>query len=151
MKFAHVNIVARDWERLAKFYIDVFGCTPVPPERDLKGLWIDDLTGIGGVAIKGIHLRLPGFDGNGPTLEIFQYKGEVTCYGSSVNHKGFAHIAFAVDDVETMLKTVTKAGGASVGKCVTVPIENVGMLTVVYASDPEGNVVELQHWHDKSA
>jgi len=31
MKYTHTNLVARDWRRLADFYIKVFGCTPVPP------------------------------------------------------------------------------------------------------------------------
>jgi predicted enzyme related to lactoylglutathione lyase len=26
MKYAHTNIIARDWEKLAQFYIDVFDC-----------------------------------------------------------------------------------------------------------------------------
>jgi len=37
LRFVHTNIVARDWERLAEFYVRVFGCTPVPPERCLSG------------------------------------------------------------------------------------------------------------------
>lgn len=38
---------------------------PVPPERDLKGKWLDELTGLFETKIKGIHLRLPGYDDSG--------------------------------------------------------------------------------------
>ena len=41
-RFVHTNLVARDWRRLARFYERVFGCTPVPPERDLAGQWVED-------------------------------------------------------------------------------------------------------------
>ena len=73
MRYVHTNIVAQDWRSLADFYILVFDCTPVPPERDLSGEWLDRATGIEGAHIRGIHLRLPGHDECGPTLEIFQY------------------------------------------------------------------------------
>ena len=33
-RFGHVNVIARDWRRLADFYAEVFGCELVPPERD---------------------------------------------------------------------------------------------------------------------
>jgi hypothetical protein len=54
-KYVHANLVAKDWRRLAAFYREVFGCVPVPPERDLSGDWLDKLTGIRG----GAHLRDP--------------------------------------------------------------------------------------------
>jgi len=36
-RYVHTNLIAWDWKRLAAFYQDVFGCVPVPPERDLSG------------------------------------------------------------------------------------------------------------------
>jgi len=36
--YKHTNIIAKDWERLAKFYEDAFGCVRVPPERHLSGI-----------------------------------------------------------------------------------------------------------------
>jgi hypothetical protein len=59
-RYVHTNIVARDWRRLAYFYEAVFGCTPVPPARDLSGPELERATGIAGVRIRGVHLRLPG-------------------------------------------------------------------------------------------
>jgi hypothetical protein len=41
IQFAHTNIITDNWKELAKFYIDVFECKPLFPERDLKGLWLD--------------------------------------------------------------------------------------------------------------
>jgi len=63
-----------------------------------------------------------------------------------VNHCGFGHIAFAVDDVDQALQAVIAAGGGVVGKIATTELPGVGVLRVVYARDPEGNIVELQKW-----
>ena len=50
-RFAHVNLVARDWPRLAGFYERVFGCVPVPPERQLSGAWLEQATALPGAEI----------------------------------------------------------------------------------------------------
>ena len=104
-KFVHLNVIARDWKKLAAFYQDVFGCTIVPPERDLSGQWIEDCTGVPGAKIRGAHLRLPGYR-----------------------------------------DAVLKAGGKHFGTLVSVDIPGAGKLTVVYVTDPEGNMIELQKW-----
>ena len=36
-RYGHTNLIARDWRPLASFYESVFGCRPIPPERDLSG------------------------------------------------------------------------------------------------------------------
>ncbi len=64
----------------------------------------------------------------------------------AVNECGFAHIAFAVDDVDHALHAVIAAGGSTVGKIATTEVEGLGVLLVVYARDPEGNIIELQKW-----
>jgi len=44
IKYVHTNLIAMDWKYLAKFYIDVFGCKPIYPERNLSGKRLDDIT-----------------------------------------------------------------------------------------------------------
>ena len=44
------------------FYQDVFGCVPVPPERNLSGAALDAATGVSPAHLQGMHLRLPGAD-----------------------------------------------------------------------------------------
>ena len=91
-------------------------------------------------------MRLPGYGDTGATLEIFSYDDMPEKQLPMPNEPGFAHIAFAVDDVEKALETVISAGGCSVGEIATTEVDGVGSLQVVYARDPEGNVVELQKW-----
>ena len=52
IKYAHTNLIAVDWRKLAQFYIDVFACKPQYPERDLCGEWVDKLTNIDDVSIR---------------------------------------------------------------------------------------------------
>jgi len=146
IKFVHTNIIAKDWEKLAQFYIKVFGCEPVYPERNLNGKWIDQVTNLEGVHIRGIHLRLPGYI-DGPTLEIFEYNKKIKENElAAINRPGFAHIAFLVDDVEFYLNKTLEHGGSRLGELVEKEIEGIGVLTVVYARDPEENIIEIQNW-----
>lgn len=145
-KFVHTNLIAQDWEKLAEFYEQVFGCTRVPPERHLTEKWLEDATGIPDAEIYGIHLRLPGYGDTGPTLEIFQYNYHQERHLKAINQPGFAHIAFAVDDVEAARDAVIEAGGGVVGELTTVGISNAGKITFIYLTDPEGNIIELQKW-----
>ena len=70
----------------------------------MSGEWIDRITMIRDVHIEGIHLRLPGYE-NGPTLEIFSYgENDAKDREILINHYGFAHIAFHVDDVDETLE-----------------------------------------------
>ncbi len=148
-RYTHTNLIAQDWQKLAQFYEQVFGCTPVPPERELAGQWLEEGTGVPKAQINGIHLRLPGYGENGPTLEIFQYNPQKAWLKPAVNRPGFAHIAFAVDDVEAAREAVIAAGGGSVGKVVSLEVPGAGTVTFVYVTDPEGNIIELQRWSSK--
>jgi predicted enzyme related to lactoylglutathione lyase len=143
-RYVHTNLVARDWRRLARFYEDVFGCRPVPPERDLSGADMVAGTGVPGAHLRGMHLRLPGTGPNGPTLEIFEYSQPAAAEPRVVNRPGFAHIAFAVDSVTDAREQVLSSGGAPVGDVVTVAISATAQATWCYVRDPEGNIVELQ-------
>ncbi len=145
-KFSHVNIISRDWRILADFYIRVFDCKPKLPERDLSGRWVDQLTGLSDVTIRGIHLQLPGYDAEGPTLEIFSYNDMKRTVGKEINQLGYGHIAFAVDDVQERLQRLMRNGGSVIGELIDAEIEGVGKITVVYATDPEGNIIEIQKW-----
>lgn len=146
IRYTHTNIVSRDWKKLAKFYTEVFNCTPVPPERNLSGQWLDKGIGVENAILKGMHLRLPGFGDAGPTLEIYQYENIEDSITPQANSKGLGHLAFHVDDVEEIYKRVLSAGGSELGEITKKEIEGVGLLTFIYMADPEGNIIEIQNW-----
>lgn len=80
-RYLHTNLVARDWRKLAGFYESLFGCVPIPPERDYSAADVEAGTGVPGSGIAGVHLRLPGHGADGPTFEIYSglIGGVITC------------------------------------------------------------------------
>jgi predicted enzyme related to lactoylglutathione lyase len=143
IRFAHVNLIARDWRGLAAFYQSVFGCKPVAPERDQQGEWLDRVTGVPKTHIRGVHLRLPG---GGATLEVYSYGDGADRVDIRPNTPGFSHIAFVVDDLAEMASRVIAEGGSELGEVGEVDISGVGRLRLQYLADPEGNIVEIQQW-----
>lgn len=145
-RFAHVNLIARDWRRLAQFYTTVFGCVLVPPERDFQGKELDAGTGLKGAHLCGAHFRLPGTGEQGPTLEVFTYDRLELSSSAAPNRPGFGHIAFEVENVAAAQAEVLSAGGGAVGEIVTLTTTTGAKVTWCYATDPEGNMIELQAW-----
>jgi catechol 2,3-dioxygenase-like lactoylglutathione lyase family enzyme/uncharacterized damage-inducible protein DinB len=143
-RYAHTNLVARNWRALGRFYEQVLGCVPLSPERDLSGERLERGTGVPGARVTGAHYRLPGGGPSGPTLEIFQYEPLQEVPPPPANRVGFGHIAFAVDDVEASRAAVIAAGGAAVGTIESLVLAGAGRITWTYVRDPEGNLVELQ-------
>lgn len=146
IRFGHVNLISSSWRSLADFYIKVFGCVEKKPQRDLKGEWVDSLTNLKDAHIKGVHLLLPGFDDDGPTLEIFEYDENIRGGEKEINKEGFGHIAFAVDDVKKCVDLILSNGGSLVGEIIESYVEGVGNIAVAYCRDIENNIIEIQKW-----
>jgi predicted enzyme related to lactoylglutathione lyase len=146
VRYAHTNLIARDWPLLASFYERLFGCVPLPPERSYAGAALEAGTGVAGSTLCGVHLRLPGHGDDGPTLEIYSYSVEADGPPPAVNRPGFGHVAFEVASVPEAREEVLAAGGAEVGEVVTLTTAAGRHVTWCYVADPEGNVIELQSW-----
>ena len=146
MQYVHTNIIAENWQELARFYVEVFGCKQLGPERHLSGKWVDELTGIKGCKIDGVHLTMPGYEGK-PTLEIFSYSPSGTQHSKKVNNIGLGHLAFHVDNVEETIKDVMRHGGKQYGEIVCEDYgKELGVLTAAYVTDVEENIIEVQNW-----
>lgn len=146
LRYVHTNIIAKNCEKMIQFYKEVFGCQSIGETRNLRGEWLDKLTGIPGAHITGEHLALPGYNGHLPTIEIFSYDEMVGSGEHSINAYGFAHLAFEVDNVAETLEKVLSHGGKMVGELVHTTYSNGRSATFVYAADVEGNILELQSW-----
>lgn len=146
MRFSHTNIAARDWKKLSDFYINVFECTIKPPLRNLSGKWLDKGTGLTNAKLEGVHLYLPGHGENPPTLEIFSYEEMHDMLDIMANYIGITHIAFEVEEVDSVMKKALEYGASHLGEISEREIEEVGTLKFVYLRDPEGNIVEIQSW-----
>jgi len=147
VRYAHTNLVCDDWKKMVAFYRDVFDCQPIGAERDHHGPHVEKLTRLENARITGVHLRLPGFGDNAPTLEVFEYDKKQPRHLKAANTSGFSHIAFQVDDVAKKREEVLANGGGDLGEVQTIDIPGAGRLTLDYLTDPEGNIIELKRWH----
>jgi len=146
IKYAHTNIITKDWKKLARFYEIVFNCVPVPPIRNYQGDWLDKGTGVLNAHIQGIQLRLPGDSDKGPTLEIYQYSEMINTERPIANQIGFGHIAFQVEDIAKLLAIALKNGATKIGELSEHRFDNMGVFSFIYISDPDGNIIELLNW-----
>ena len=154
MRYVHTNIIAKDCQVLIAFYKKVFGLRSIGKTRDLKGEWVDRLTGLTDAHLVGEHLAMPGYDGELPTLEIFTYKsgsekegkGQQLASEKRINRLGLAHLAFEVEKVEETLERLLEEGGSVVGEQISTIYPDGKRAVFVYAADPEGNIIELQNW-----
>ena len=145
-RYVHTNLIARNWQSLASFYESLFGCVPVPPERNYSGPALEAGTGIPNSSLRGVHLRLPGLGPGGPTLEIYSYSQLTDSPPPAINRPGLVHLAFEVPSVEDARQQVLVAGGNPVGEIVTLTTAEGRHVTWCYVTDPEGNIIELQSW-----
>lgn len=146
IRYAHTNIIAEDWKTLAEFYQKVLDCVPVPPRRQQSGAWLAQGTGVPNASLEGVHLRLPGYGEVGPTLEIYQYDQIEEKPLPAANRKGLGHLAFQVDDVSLIREKILAHGGQDLGRISEAEVSGVGKIIFVYMTDPEGNILEIQHW-----
>ena len=66
------------------------------------------------------------------------------------SHEHGTILFFEVDDVDAKREQIKSLGGDDYGDLVTIDIAEAGRLTLIYMTDPEGNIVELQKWHGDS-
>lgn len=149
-RYAHTNIIAENSEKLISFYEEIFGCRRTGETRDLKGQWVDELTGLKDAHIVGEHLVMPGYGADHPTLEIFSYDHMEGALSHRINTRGLAHLAFEVEDVEETMKRILDRGGRMVGELVHAEYEDGRKAVFVYVTDVEGNIIELQSWEEMS-
>lgn len=146
MRYAHTNIISSDWKKLSDFYIKVFDCKVLPPQRDQSGDWLSKGTGVENAHLQGVHLLLPGHGEEGPTLEIYSYNKVEQLGPINPNTRGIGHLAFEVDDVDQILNLLLECGGSKNGDISSREVPGVGIITFIYARDPDGNLIELQNW-----
>lgn len=81
-RYVHTDIIAKDVNKIIAFYKKVLHCKSIGGERNLRGEWLDQMTGVTNAHIVGEHLLLPGYGEELPTLEFFSYD-EVVKSGST--------------------------------------------------------------------
>lgn len=141
MKLAHICLVARDADQLAAFYKNVFRCEYHRAPRVISGEKVSRGNGLPNAEIYSIWLKLPDHDR--PFIEIHEHKITHHRPQPRVNEPGFGHLCFETGDISAALTAIIEAGGSPLGE-----ITNFGSaerpFLIVYARDPEGNILELE-------
>jgi catechol 2,3-dioxygenase-like lactoylglutathione lyase family enzyme len=78
-----------------------------------------------------------------PFLEIHQHKATHPRGLPKVNEPGYGHLSFQVDDIGNTISDIVEAGGSQIGEITDFGTPQKPYL-IVYARDPEGNVLELE-------
>ncbi|MCQ0090236.1 VOC family protein [Roseovarius sp. M141] len=141
MKLAHISITARSADRLSAFYTNVFGCEEMRPPRTLSGEAVSRGNGLPRSVIYSIWLRFP--DQETPFLELLEYESSDDRLEPGVDEIGISHLSFQLDNIQSIMTNIVKAGGSTVGE-----ITNFGTIEepflIVYMRDCEGNILELE-------
>jgi catechol 2,3-dioxygenase-like lactoylglutathione lyase family enzyme len=133
----HLGLRVADLERSAQFYIDALGghlrTQPMeygPPDA------AEILDGPPGLSFRVCHV---GFDGG--TIELFELSEPYRSTAAiPAIEGGIIHYAVQVDDVDATLERVERAGGKRLWADVR---EIAPDARVIYATDPDGHVLEL--------
>jgi catechol 2,3-dioxygenase-like lactoylglutathione lyase family enzyme len=128
-------VVAGGVERAGDFYRDAFGATWVVRPVDYEGPGAEHAMGQAGVRFRIGILELPGAG----SIELFEFLGTVIPDWARPVHARVPHLALQVENTAVALDRVEAAGGRRLWADVQV----FGSAHIVYAADPDGNVIEL--------
>nr|WP_246699375.1 VOC family protein [Rhizobium sp. BK538] len=147
MRLAHINLVARNAEALAAFYVNVMKCDVLREPKTLSGEKVSRGNGLSNSEIRTIWLKFPELER--PFLEIHEHTVTHQRDQPRVNEPGFGHLAFEMEDIGDTLSNIIRSGGAQIGQITDFGTPERAYL-IAYARDPEGNVLELeQRSHDR--
>lgn len=133
-------MLARDVESLAGFYEGVLGCRLMAPITDFFDEVLARGIGAPGANVRMAWLSFPGASEGHPLLELYQL---VDWDGSWPYEPGQGHVAFEVEDVESVAELVLGAGGAKLGEIVEWRAPSGNVARFVFLRDPEGNMVDV--------
>jgi len=135
----HTGLVVSDLDRSLGFYGGLLGLEVVDRKKE-KGAYIDSVTGIKGVELEWIKLRTQ----DGYIIELLNYISHPDSVPEGAparsNRLGCSHVAFTVEDIDSLYKTLTAKGYA----CNSLPQASPdGKVRIMYAHDPDGIILEL--------
>jgi catechol 2,3-dioxygenase-like lactoylglutathione lyase family enzyme len=146
MQIDHVNLDVEDQEKMIAFYRDALGLS-LTKRVTISGQWIGAVVGLGDVNAEVVYLDFP----QGPRIELIRYNAPITGRPAGVdkpNAPGLRHMAFKVDDINTLVARLQQAGVRFFSDVQSVPQSQVTYAggvrkRLVYFQDPEGNLLEL--------
>jgi catechol 2,3-dioxygenase-like lactoylglutathione lyase family enzyme len=136
-KTRHTGIVVMNLSKSIFFY-EKLGFK-LDSRKIETGDYIDQLVGIKQTKLEWAKLKLP----DNSLLELLQYHSHPLFNSNKLqesNRLGCSHIAFSVDNIETVINQIIINGGKSDRSFQVSPD---GRVKVVYCYDLEGNILEI--------
>ena len=141
----HVNLVVDDLPSMVEFYERVLKLR-VTRRATISGPWIEAATGYADVEADVVYLNADA----GAGVELIQYRepdGPRPAELGEPNTKGIRHIAFRVQDLDSIVAAAREAGVEFLSEIQSVAVKQVDFgnhrKRLVYCRDPEGNLLEL--------
>lgn len=130
-------------ERSLAFYEGVLGLQR-GFEATLEGRWIETVTGLTAVNARCVFVEATGSEVRLELLEYASPTGAAIPANELPNTHGLRHIAFVVEDMETLLARLGAAGVPLLSEPVQVPfaVGNMGRKQLCYFRDPDGVLLE---------
>ena len=133
----HTGIVVRNLKKSVEFYL-ALGF--VKNNRDMEeGVFIDTVVGLQNTKLEWVKLKAP----DGYLLELLQYHShpeQESITKQKSNQLGCSHLAFSVNDINTVCEKIEKIGGSMVNPPMLTIDKKV---KVAYCHDNEGNLMEI--------
>ena len=131
----HIGIRVSDMDRSIAFYRDVFGARALTRPFVIEGELPEAMfEGPPGVSFRLCHLAFA--EG---MIELFEFQHpREPCAPVPGWRDGIMHVGFQVDDVQATVARLLEAGGHLV-----FPVRRWGEHQLTYATDPDGNVIEI--------
>ena len=133
----HVGLVVQDMDRVRDFYVRVVGLRQTRTAM-IEGKHIDELTGLRDVKLEAVFL---GTKDRPEALELLKYHHHPDSSPTrGPSGSGPNHVQFVVDELDPVVEALREEGLDVWGGPVDWPRL---WRRVLYAKDPEGNVVEF--------
>jgi catechol 2,3-dioxygenase-like lactoylglutathione lyase family enzyme len=136
-RMEHVGIVVDDLAAATAFFVELG--LELLGEGSVEGRWVDRIVGLDGVRVDQAMVQTP--DGHG-RLELVKFHSPPIQDGdrdAPANTRGIRHVAFAVDDIDTVVAGLRARGAELVGEVVRYE----DSYRLCYVRGPEGIIVEL--------
>jgi len=139
-KMSHMGFTVPDLNRAASFFRDVLGFSITEPIRQ-AGPAVACMVGVPGAQVDIAFATLGDC-----TIELISYVTPRSIRVNDMRHcdAGFAHVAFLVEDIESMTQTIKAAGYRPFSEPQIIPAGPRKGAKNVYAQGPDGIVIELQ-------
>ena len=136
MNIRHTGIVVNDLETSSYFYETLLGLKVVK-RMDESGKFIDHISALSDVKVTTVKMASP----DGQMIELLKYHSHASeSKDRNICDMGIAHIAFTVDDINSVYKRL-KAEGVTFNSPPQLSTD--GYAKVTFCRAPEGTFIEF--------